>query len=265
VERTTMSQPSRRYTSEVRDDQARRTRRSIVTAAHDLFLAQGYAATTIDAIAQAAHVSRRTVFNSVGGKTVLLKLAYDWAIAGDDEPVALADRPEVQAIQAEPDPRKALALWARMVVEVATRVAPISDVITVAADADPAAAQLLADGDRNRMFGATAFVRYLASLGGLAPGVTEQQAADLCWSLMDGHLYRRLVIQRGWTTADLAQWLAHSLAATLMRPAGLGILPGLLPWSGGRESVISSQRRRDDGSTRCGDRCPRAADPAPAA
>jgi hypothetical protein len=58
--------------------------------------------------------------------------------------------------------------------------------------------------------------------------VTEQQAADLCWSLMDGLLYRRLVIQRGLTTADLAQWLAHSLAATLMRPAGIEILPGLL-------------------------------------
>ena len=53
-----MSQPAKRYTSEIRDEQARRTRRAIVTAAHDLFLAQGYAATTIDAVAQAAHVSR---------------------------------------------------------------------------------------------------------------------------------------------------------------------------------------------------------------
>ena len=48
-----MSQPARRYVSEVRDEQARRTRRAIVTAAHDLFLAQGYAATTSDAIAHA--------------------------------------------------------------------------------------------------------------------------------------------------------------------------------------------------------------------
>jgi AcrR family transcriptional regulator len=224
-----MSQPPKRYTSEVRDDQAQRTRRAIVTAAHDLFLAQGYAATTIDAIAQAAHVSRRTVFNSVGGKAVLLKLAYDWAIAGDDEPVALADRPQVKAIQAEPDPRKALTLWAQMVIGVATRAAPISDVITAAADVDPAAAQLLADGDRNRMFGAAAFVRYLASLDALPADVTEQQAADLCWSLMDGHLYRRLVIQRGWTAADLTRWLADSLAATLLRPPGLPALPGILP------------------------------------
>jgi TetR/AcrR family transcriptional regulator, regulator of autoinduction and epiphytic fitness len=213
-----MSQPSRRYTSEVRDEQARRTRRAIVTAAHDLFLAQGYAATTIDAIAQAAHVSRRTVFNSVGGKAVLLKLALDWAITGDDEPIPLADRPAVKAIQAEPDPRKALALWAQMVVEVAARVAPIGEVLTVAADVDPAAAQLLAGAARDRMSGAAAFVHYLAAQDGLAAHVTEQHAADLCWALMDGHLYRLLVAQRGWTAGDFTQWLADSLAATLLRP-----------------------------------------------
>ena len=92
-----MSQPARRYVSEVRDEQARRTRRAVVTAARELFLAQGYAATTIDAIAEAAHVSRRTVFNAVGGKLALLKLALDWAIVGDDEPVPLADRPAIRA------------------------------------------------------------------------------------------------------------------------------------------------------------------------
>ena len=37
----TASQPSKRYSSEIRDEQARRTRRAIVAAAHDLFLAQG--------------------------------------------------------------------------------------------------------------------------------------------------------------------------------------------------------------------------------
>jgi AcrR family transcriptional regulator len=212
-----MSQQARRYTSEIRDEQARRTRRAIVTAARELFLAQGYAATTIDAIAQAAHVSRRTVFNSVGGKATLLKLAYEWAVVGDDEPVPLADRPAVKAIQAEPDPRKALALWAQTVAAIAARVAPISEVLTAAADADPDAAQLVADASRDRMSGATAFVRYLASVDGLAPGITQQHAADLCWALMDGHLYRRLITQRGWTTTDFTQWLSSIVAASLLR------------------------------------------------
>lgn len=214
-----MSQPARRYVSEVRDEQARRTRRAIVTAARDLFLAQGYAATTIDAIAEAAHVSRRTVFNAVGGKVVLLKLALEWAIVGDDEPVALADRPAIRAIQAERDPRRGLALWVNMVVDIAARVAPIGAVLYAAADGDPEAAELLANEAQLRMSGATAFAGYLASLGGLAAGVSERQAAELCWALMDGHLYHLLVTQRGWTPAALAQWLSDSLAATLLRPS----------------------------------------------
>lgn len=212
-----MSEPTRRYVSEVRDQQARRTRRAIVTAARDLFLAQGYAATTIDAIAQAAHVSRRTVFTSAGNKVALLKLALDWAIVGDDEPVALADRAAIKAIQAEHEPRTVLGLWVDMVADIATRVAPIGAVIYAAADGDPEAAALLADEAETRMSGATAFADYLASLGGLASGVSAQQAADVFWTIMDGHLYDLLVIQRGWTTAAYKQWLFDSLAGTLLR------------------------------------------------
>jgi len=210
------SQLPRRYASQVRDEQARRTRRAIVTAAHDLFLAQGYAATTIDAIAEAAHVARRTVFNSVGGKAALLKLALDWAIVGDDEPVAMADRPVVKAILAESDPRKALVLWVQAVADVVGRTAPLGEVLTAAADIDPAAAELLAEASRQRMAGAAAFMRHLASLDGLAAGMTEQRAAELCWALTDGHLYRLLVAQRGWSTADFTRWLSDSLAAALL-------------------------------------------------
>jgi AcrR family transcriptional regulator len=213
-----MSQPTRRYASEVRDEQARRTRRAIVAAAHDLFLARGYAATTIDAIAEAAHVSRRTVFNVAGGKALLLKLALEWAIVGDDEPVALADRPAVKAILAEHDPRKAVTLWARTVVGIMARVAPISEVLYAAADGDPDAAVHLAELARNRMSGATDFVRHLAALGGLAPGLGEPQAADLCWALMDGHLYELLVTERGWTATQFANWLSASLTAALLPP-----------------------------------------------
>ena len=211
-----MSQPPKRYASPVRDEQARRTRRAIVTAAHDLFLAQGYAATTIDGIAAAAHVSRRTVFNSVGGKAALLKLAWDWAIVGDDEPVALADRPAIKAILAESDPRKALMLWVQTVTDVAARTTPLGEVLAAAADLEPTAAQLIAETSRNRMVGATVFIRYLASLDGLAAGMTEQHAAELCWALTDGHLYRLLVTQRGWGTAGFSRWLSASLTAALL-------------------------------------------------
>jgi hypothetical protein len=90
----------------------------------------------------------------------------------------LAGRPAVKAIVAESDPRKALWLWVRTANEIAARTAPLGEVLTAAADIDPAAAELLAEARRNRLLGATAFVKYLASLGGLAAGVTEQRAGS---------------------------------------------------------------------------------------
>lgn len=100
--------------------------------------------------------------------------------------------------------------------EVAARTTPLGEVLTAAADIDPAAADLLAEASHNRMSGATAFIRYLASLDGLAAGITEQRAAELCWALTDGHLYRLLVAQRSWSTADFNRWLSDSLAAALL-------------------------------------------------
>ena len=117
---------------------------------------------------------------------------------------------------AEPDPRKALLLWVQSVTDTAARTAPLGEVLTAAADIDPSAAELLAEASRNRLLGASMFIRYLASLDGLATGRTEQHAAELCWALTDGHLYRLLVAQRGWSTADFNQWLSDSLAAALL-------------------------------------------------
>ena len=116
-----MAEQTRSYSSTLRADQARRTRRRIVDAAAELFAEHGYAGTTIDAIATAAGVSRKTVFDSVGGKAQLMKLAYDFAIVGDDEPVALADRPEMRAMLAEPDYGKRLAMYACLVVRIDRR------------------------------------------------------------------------------------------------------------------------------------------------
>jgi hypothetical protein len=107
-------------------------------------------------------------------------------------------------------------LWVRTVADVAARTAPLGEVLIAAADIDPAAAELLGEASRNRMLGATMFVRYLAALDGLAAGMTEQRAAELCWALTDGHLYRLLVTQRSWSTADFNHWLSGSLAAAVL-------------------------------------------------
>ena len=130
------------YVSAVRDDQARRTRRQIVAAAGRLFAEQGFAATTIDAIAAEAAVSRKTVFTSVGGKTALLKLAYDYATAGDDEPVPMIERAELQAIMAEPDPYEQMRMFADFVTGMDERARALCLALRGAAGVDAEAREL---------------------------------------------------------------------------------------------------------------------------
>ena len=85
-----MSQERRPYHSTLREDQARATRRAVVSAARDHSVELGWSRTTIDAVAARAGVSRKTVFTAVGGKAALLKLALDWALVGDDDPVPMS-------------------------------------------------------------------------------------------------------------------------------------------------------------------------------
>src|SRR3954452_25023392 len=107
---TTVRRP---YHSTLRADQARATRRAVVSAARDLFVELGWSRTTIDAVAARAGVSRKTVFTAVGGKAALLKLALDWALVGDDEPVALSGRQVISEMEQLTDPRALVARWAR--------------------------------------------------------------------------------------------------------------------------------------------------------
>ena len=87
----------RRYTSPKRQEQARATRRAIVEAARALFLARGYAGTTIDAVAGEAGVAVQTVYAAFGSKAQILKTVLDVAVVGDDAPVPLVDREAVKA------------------------------------------------------------------------------------------------------------------------------------------------------------------------
>ena len=210
-----MGHPSRPYRSALREEQARATRRRIVTAGRELFVTEGYAPTTVDAIAARAGVSRKTVFTSVGGKAAVLKLAWDWALAGDDEPVPMAERPEVQAVFAATDPATLITGWTRLMVDIAARLAAMYHVLTVAGDGDPDVAAVQATSERNRMQGARGFIDRLVAIGGLRPDLTPDQATDIAAVLMDPLTVRRLVLDGSWTIEGCAALLDRMAAAAL--------------------------------------------------
>ena len=209
--------PARRpYRSTLREDQARATRRAVVSAARDLFVELGWSGTTIDAVAARAGVSRKTVFTSVGGKASLLKLALDWALVGDDEPVPLQERQVIAELEQQTDPHALVAQWARFVAELEERAAPLAAVLVVAADADPEAATVHAVSERNRLGGAELFVSRLAALGGLRSGLTTQRAVAAALVLMDPSIHRTLVSEHGWTRGEYADWIERSAVAELL-------------------------------------------------
>jgi AcrR family transcriptional regulator len=206
------------YESPLRVAQARATRRAIVDAAAKLFIQQGYGATTVDAIAAAAGVSRKTVFTAVGGKTECIKLALDWAIVGDDEQVPLMDREEIQAQRREPDARKILRMYAAMNVDIAERVALLLGVVESVAGAEPELRALAGTLAAQRRFGMGHLAAELDTRGALRSELDVDQAADILWLMSDPAQYRALVVTRGWSSDRYQEWLGDTLATLLVPP-----------------------------------------------
>jgi AcrR family transcriptional regulator len=211
------SDVKRSYESPLRRAQAATTRRAIIDAAATLFVERGYVATSIETIAEAAGVSRATVFTSVGGKKALLKKAYDVALVGDDEPIPFPLRPASLAVRAEPDPRRYLVGYAGLVVDINNRLARVYEAVRGAASADPEVRDVFEAIGTERRIGAGNVVRDLVAKGGqLREGLDTEAAADIVWVLIDAGLFHLLVHRRGWTPARFQGWLADSMQRQLL-------------------------------------------------
>jgi AcrR family transcriptional regulator len=202
-----------------RQARTRLARRAVIDTARSLFLERGYAATTIDAISDGSDVPPATVYRLFPGKLGILTAVLDTSIAGDDEDLAVEDRPDVAVRVAEPDPRKQLQGFAGISVAINTRSADIYRILVSAAGSDTEAAALLAEYTRRRDAGQGQIARLLARARVLRPGLKERDAADIIHALMSPELYRLLVIDRGWPPGRYEQWLAEALAAQLLADA----------------------------------------------
>ena len=113
------------YEMSNRARQARETRRRIVEAAARLFVRDGYAATSIAAIAGEAEVAVPTVYASLRSKANILRAVVDLTVRGDDEAAPLAARPAWKEMEGEEDPRRRLALFARLHRQIGDREAAV--------------------------------------------------------------------------------------------------------------------------------------------
>lgn len=204
------------YDNSRREAAARQTRNAIVDAAHRLFLANGYAGTSLTDVADEAGVSVQTVYAQLGSKRALLKEVLDVAIAGDHEPVAIRDRPAAAVVEAEPDGVRKLQLFAEMATTIASRYEPVDRMMRSAAAVDPDVEDQLAQAEQGRLAGMTDFARHLHGAGVLRDGMTAEEAGQRIWSLHGAHLYRQLHVVLGWSHEQVSAFLADLLVAALL-------------------------------------------------
>jgi len=210
-----MSEPvkKRPYKSVVRQDQVARTRALIIDAAAHLFTSQGYARTTVRAIAEHAGVAPDTVYATFGTKVRILTALIDARLS----PPGLAnvmDRPEALAVRDEPDQRQQLRRFARDIAAISARVRPIYEVLRTAAAVEPEVGDVFAEMEQHRLANMRRLATWLAARGPLR--VSKDRAGEITWALASPDVARMLCDVRGWSEAEHADWLEATLAAALL-------------------------------------------------
>jgi AcrR family transcriptional regulator len=208
---------TRSYDNDRRAAGARRTQERVVETAHRLLLERGYAGMAMADLATEAGVSVPLLYKVFGTKPQLVKRVYDVLLAGDVDPVPVAERPALQALVADPDPRGKLARYAALGRAMSERAGPlVSSLLAAARAGEPELRAFAATIDRERLAGAAALAAHLAERGALAPGLAVERARDLIWLHTAPDTYRLLVLERGWALDEYERWLATSLAAALL-------------------------------------------------
>lgn len=207
----------RRYDNRGRQAAALQRRLRILDAARDLFTTRGYAATAMRDIADEARVSVKTVEAALGTKANVLKVLVDIAIAGDDQPIAIVDRPVMQRMRETEDLDEFLSLYAGSVSAISARLGPISRVVDQAAGTDADIAQLQQVMRDNRLFGARHTAASLSAKLARDPDTIDVDAAvDVLYLFNDPAIYDVLVRERGWSPPAFSSWLAATYGALLI-------------------------------------------------
>jgi len=204
----------RRYDASRRREQARLNREAIVAAARQRFLDDGFTSTTIATIAADAGATADTIYKSFGGKAGLLRAMCEDALKGEGSIQAEQRSDAMQASEA--DPRRMLRGLGTLTTEVAPRIAPLLLLLSTAAEADPAMAQLRADFDAARLARMTQVAQILATKTQLRPGLSVEEAAEIMWAYSSPELYGLLVLTRGWRPERYGEFVGESLVDALL-------------------------------------------------
>jgi len=195
---------------------AEATRRAILQSARELFVRQGYAATTIAEIAARAGVAADTVYASVGRKPVLLRELVETALSGTEHSVPAEQRDYVQRIRSVSGAHEKLAVYAEAVTRIQQRLAPVFLALRDAATTDDDCAALWKGISERRARNMRDLAADLRATGRLRSDLSDDDVADIIWSMNAAEYYVLLVHQRAWSPARFTQWLTDAWTRTLL-------------------------------------------------
>ncbi len=207
----------RRYESPRRRAQAAETRRQILEGAQRLFEQQGYAATTMAAIAAEAGVALKTVYVAFETKSGVLRALWNLLLRGDEDNAPVAERQWYRAVLEEPDPERRVRLTARNSRTVKERVGRMLGVIRSAAPVDADVAALWGRIQAEFYDNQRVIVESLQKTKALRRGLDVTRATDILWTLNNPDVWLLLVGERGWTPEQFERWFGDTICAQLLR------------------------------------------------
>jgi AcrR family transcriptional regulator len=207
---------TRPYNSPRRREQAAATRREILDAAQRLFERQGYATTTMAAIAAEAGVALKTVYVAFETKSGLLRALWHLLLRGDEADAPVKERRWYRAVLEEPDPERQLRMNAHNSGAVKTRAGALMGVIRSAAPADPDIEALWSRIQTDFYDHQRPIVESLSAKNALRQGLDVSRATDILWTLNHPDVWRLLVGERGWSPEPYEQWFGDTSCSQLL-------------------------------------------------
>ena len=202
----------------LRQAQIRQTEERIIAAATELFLADGYVATTLEAVAKRAQVGARTVYVRFGTKAALFKRVVDVAIVGDTLPVDVLSRDWAQAAVTAPTAAERIAASAAIGRQIMERTGALFAVAQQAAAVEPLIAGFWQQGREQSRHAQAVFWTRMAEDGLLDPRVDLAWVIDTASILGSAETYLLITRLLGWDLDEYENWLVTT-SARLSAPA----------------------------------------------
>ena len=209
----------------LRQAQVAHTEQRIIAAATELFLASGYVATTLEAVARRARVGARTVYVRFGTKAALFKRVVDVAIVGDTQPVDVLGRDWAQASLTAPTAAERITAGAAICRQIIARADALFSVAQQAAAVEPLIAGFWQQGREQSRHAQAVFWTRMADDGLLDPAIDLGWLIDTSSILAAAETYLLITRMTGWDLDAYERWLATTFTR-LSTPAGSSPPPG---------------------------------------